>query len=182
MERVLTLRDCPARLSPAAMPPDTGVVIAALPAAPNLLGLSRASAEGVMKRYRTAVAFEGTPSDPLACVVEQSIAPGEPLDPAVRLTVKCQVPAAAGSGVGASVPDLTGLPLRQAINRLILEGLRPSISGNGFVAAQAPAPGALVRRGTACALVCKPVPPSADRPAQYAYQAPGPEPRRGGAR
>jgi len=165
MERVLALRDCPARLSPAATPPDTGAVYVGLPTMPNLLGLSRASAEGVLRRYQMAAAFDGE-----GIVIEQSAPPGQPLGPGVRLTARCRPLTASRSDApdrpfasGIAVPDLTGLPLRQAVNRLSAEGLRPSISGNGFVAAQAPAPGALVRRGSACALVCKPEPPAPER-------------------
>lgn len=173
MERVLALRDCPARLSPIATPPDTGAVYAGPPTMPSLLGLSRNSAEGVLRRYQIAAGFEGGEG----VITQQSIPPGEPLGPGVRLTVKCQPLTAARNDAGIAVPDLTGLPLRQAINRLSAEGLRPSISGNGFVAAQAPAPGSLVRHGSACALVCKPEPPSVERPSQFAGRTPGQEMR-----
>ncbi|MSS70057.1 MAG: PASTA domain-containing protein [Candidatus Latescibacteria bacterium] len=170
LERVLALRDCPARLSPVGTPPDTGAVYAGPPTMPNLLGLSRGSAEGVLRRYQMVAGFEGE-----GVITEQSILPGEPLGSNVRLTLKCQALMMARNDAGTAVPDLTGLPLRQAINRLSAQGLRPSIYGNGFVAAQAPAPGSLVRHGSACALVCKPEFLPVEHPSPYVAQAPGQE-------
>jgi cell division protein FtsI (penicillin-binding protein 3) len=56
-------------------------------------------------------------------------------------------------GMGKEVmPDLTGLSMRNAMNRIEGKGLIIKISGNGKVIEQTPRPGALIERGDICYL------------------------------
>ena len=137
---------------------------------PNIIGLSLQSAEKVLRRYRMSATFEVPYRSNAAFVTEQSVQAGEPLNSDVRISVKCKPMMVAHSPFDISVPNLNGLPLRQAINRLSIEGLRTSISGNGLVASQSLLPGSVVKSGTSCALICLPAQPPTERPMEFAYQ------------
>lgn len=54
-------------------------------------------------------------------------------------------------GVGF-VPDVTGLPAREAVRTLARAGLAARLTGHGFVTAQEPVAGAPLERGAACSL------------------------------
>jgi hypothetical protein len=64
------------------------------------------------------------------------------------------IPAAGNSG--DVVPDLTGLSLRQAMNRLTTLKLSPLVRGSGSVIAQIPVAGTPAARGMKVTLVCEP--------------------------
>jgi stage V sporulation protein D (sporulation-specific penicillin-binding protein)/penicillin-binding protein 2B len=53
------------------------------------------------------------------------------------------------------VPDVRGLSLRRAMNRLSTQQLDININGSGVVAAQSPAPGEQVKVGTKVTLRCQ---------------------------
>ncbi len=56
-------------------------------------------------------------------------------------------------GMGKEVmPDLTGLSMRNAMNRIEGKGLIIKISGNGKVIEQTPRPGAVIEKGDICYL------------------------------
>ncbi len=55
------------------------------------------------------------------------------------------------------VPDVRGLSLRMAINRLYESGIGVRLKGSGYVVAQYPRPGSSLRNGETCVLQCKPV-------------------------
>jgi membrane peptidoglycan carboxypeptidase len=57
----------------------------------------------------------------------------------------------------ATLPDLRGLSLRDALRRLSSMAIRASVSGTGVVAGQFPPAGSPVRQGDCCALDCRPV-------------------------
>lgn len=69
-----------------------------------------------------------------------------------------------GDGVAASTalapeetvhtPDVTGIPLRQAIHRLTSTGLRVKASGSGRVVRQVPRAGTRLSRGSFCEVTC----------------------------
>jgi hypothetical protein len=50
------------------------------------------------------------------------------------------------------MPDLRGLSAREALRLLSRIGMTAELSGDGFVEAQTPAPGAVLLRGDACSL------------------------------
>ncbi len=53
------------------------------------------------------------------------------------------------------VPDVRGLSVRMAINKMHAEGLDVKVRGSGFVMNQLPAPGSRLPEGTACVLHCR---------------------------
>ena len=50
------------------------------------------------------------------------------------------------------MPDLTGLSMRSAMNRMEGKGLIVRITGNGKVVDQTPSPGTLIEKGDICYL------------------------------
>jgi cell division protein FtsI (penicillin-binding protein 3) len=54
------------------------------------------------------------------------------------------------------IPDLRGLTIRHALNRLVLERMVPSVNGSGIVMSQNPSPGEKVKVGTRIYLNCEP--------------------------
>jgi stage V sporulation protein D (sporulation-specific penicillin-binding protein) len=54
------------------------------------------------------------------------------------------------------IPDLRGLTIRHALNRLVLERMVPSVNGSGIVISQNPSPGEKVKIGTRIQLNCEP--------------------------
>ena len=64
-------------------------------------------------------------------------------------------PAADGS---VAVPDVRGLSIRRAMNRLVAEEFDVTVRGSGTVVRQVPAPGQRVRAGTGVVLECTPRP------------------------
>ncbi|HTK28453.1 MAG TPA: penicillin-binding transpeptidase domain-containing protein [Vicinamibacterales bacterium] len=66
------------------------------------------------------------------------------------------------------VPDLTGASAREALRRLVAAGLAARFTGDGFVVAQDPAPGAPIEPGSTCRVTL-------DRsPARHPAEAPQP--------
>lgn len=55
------------------------------------------------------------------------------------------------------VPDVRGMSLRMAINKLYESGIAVRLKGSGYVVAQFPRPGSSIRNGETCVLQCKPV-------------------------
>jgi cell division protein FtsI/penicillin-binding protein 2 len=72
---------------------------------------------------------------------------------AVRLTAGHGTTAREG---GVPVPDVRGLAIRRAVNRLTIAGLDVSVEGSGVVTAQSPAAGQNVVAGTCIVLRCSP--------------------------
>jgi len=56
----------------------------------------------------------------------------------------------------AVVPSLLGLPMRRAVSMLALQHLDIALSGSGLVAAQSPAPGTQMKRGSRVMVRCEP--------------------------
>ncbi len=54
------------------------------------------------------------------------------------------------------MPDVTGLPLRQALSKLSVMGLKPVVYGHGKVIRQKPEPGSQVRTGIRVVVECEP--------------------------
>jgi cell division protein FtsI/penicillin-binding protein 2 len=89
-------------------------------------------------------------------VLAQSPVSGSKVRPgsAVRLTV-VRGGTAAKAGV-VPVPDVRGLAIRRAVNRLTVAGLDVSVEGSGVVTAQSPAAGQNVVPGSCIVLRCSP--------------------------
>jgi cell division protein FtsI (penicillin-binding protein 3) len=54
------------------------------------------------------------------------------------------------------VPDLTGFPLREALQRSVELGVKPRIVGTGLLSRQEPPPGATLKKGEALVMVFEP--------------------------
>jgi cell division protein FtsI (penicillin-binding protein 3) len=54
------------------------------------------------------------------------------------------------------VPDLTGFPVREAVQKGVELGLSPRVIGTGLLARQEPEPGAVSKKGQALLLVFEP--------------------------
>ena len=65
---------------------------------------------------------------------------------------------AAGLAGFSVVPDVHGLSMRRAMNRLASEQLDAEVSGSGVVCAQSPLPGTQVNPGSRIAVRCEPRP------------------------
>ncbi len=64
--------------------------------------------------------------------------------------------AAASSPNSSQVPDLKGMSIRRAMNRLMTEKLDVAVVGSGIVVSQSPIAGTLVSSGTKVTLTCEP--------------------------
>jgi len=53
------------------------------------------------------------------------------------------------------VPDVRGLSIRSAINKLHAEGIDVKVKGSGFVVNQFPTPGARLQQGSVCVVQCR---------------------------
>jgi cell division protein FtsI (penicillin-binding protein 3) len=91
-------------------------------------------------------------------VVRQSPEPGKRVESgdAVRLAVTGE--AVADKKGMMLVPDLRGMSVRRAINRLTVDEFEVRVSGNGVVVQQSPAPGQKVQIGTTVSVQCEPRP------------------------
>lgn len=54
------------------------------------------------------------------------------------------------------LPDVRGLSVREALNRLYQSGVEVRVKGNGFVIAQSPSGGRLVKSNSICTIQCRP--------------------------
>ncbi len=92
-------------------------------------------------------------------VVRQVPEPGKRLSRGekVRLLLETEN-ATTASADGTVVPDLRGMSLRRAINRLVVEDFDVKVRGSGVVIDQLPAPGTRVNPGSAIHLLCEPRP------------------------
>ncbi|MGB2868623.1 MAG: penicillin-binding transpeptidase domain-containing protein [Bacteroidota bacterium] len=92
-------------------------------------------------------------------VVRQSPEPGKKIEKGdvVMLVLNDQSTPQHG---GLAVPDLRGMSLRRAMNRLIIDEFDVKVQGSGVVTRQMPAPGQRVNVGARVYLVCEPRPAS----------------------
>jgi cell division protein FtsI/penicillin-binding protein 2 len=88
-------------------------------------------------------------------VVKQSPEPGKLIEQGdvVILALSDQHGA---PNVGITVPDVRGMSIRRAINRLMIDELDAEIVGSGVVVQQSPAAGTTMRPGGRVRLVCEP--------------------------
>lgn len=91
-------------------------------------------------------------------VVRQSPEPGKRLDrgDVVRLMLNADDPT--GDDGLVQVPDLRGMSMRRAINRLVIEDFDVQVNGSGVVTVQFPSPGQKVNAGSTVQLICEPRP------------------------
>jgi serine/threonine-protein kinase len=126
---------------------------------PNVVGLSRESAESRLDREGLGVAVQMQQSEkPEGEVIAQSPREGTRLDPGGRVTITVSQGV---DVVRVSVPDVEGLTEREALSTLRSQGLAPAVreretdveEEDGTVLAQRPGPGAQLGRGEAVVIV-----------------------------
>jgi len=143
MQRILSLRGTPLRHRAGAL---AGGGVHAPPSDPPAVeGLLRETALRVLARtgWPARVSGRGT-----RVVRQQTNAD----DGTVDLFVAGG--AAPEDGQRVSVPNVVGVPLRQAVSQLTGTGLQVRASGSGWVVGQVPTPGTAVARGTVCRVTC----------------------------
>ncbi len=119
---------------------------------PDVTNLERSAAGDLLEAHGFDVAVSGEGN----VVLGQSPEPGARVRPGsvVRLLVQRGHSAAAAGSV--LVPDVRGLAIRRAVNRLTVAGLDVSLEGSGVVSAQSPAAGQSVAAGSCVSLRCSP--------------------------
>src|SRR5262249_56275594 len=100
---------------------------------PDLRLLPPRTAEQRLEDYGLRARFEGDGERVLA----QSPAAGEAAERGAQVTAWLSVP---DDSTSRLLPDLTGLPAREALRRLSLHQVQASIEGSGRVVRQDPAP------------------------------------------
>jgi cell division protein FtsI (penicillin-binding protein 3) len=91
-----------------------------------------------------------------AVVLSQSPPPGTTVASGSTVTLRTDDRAISLPAGYTLVPELRGLSMRRAINRLTNHRLDVSVAGSGTVTGQNPAPGERVRQGTLISLRCAP--------------------------
>jgi cell division protein FtsI/penicillin-binding protein 2 len=128
----------------AARPPAPAPVVV-----PDLRLLPQREVERRLAGQGLRVRFAGRGPRALA----QDPAAGQAAERGARVTVWLEPPADSSR---ATVPDLTGLPLREALRRLGRLQVQAKISGRGLVVRQSPPPGSPLTPRTECVLWCEP--------------------------
>jgi stage V sporulation protein D (sporulation-specific penicillin-binding protein) len=127
----------------AAKPPAPASVVV-----PDLRLLPQLAAERRLVQHGLRARFEGRGSRALA----QSPVAGQAAERGARVTVWL----AAREGSAGLLPDVVGLPLREALRRLTPWQVRTRITGSGIVVRQTPAAGTPLAPGSECRLWCEP--------------------------
>jgi cell division protein FtsI/penicillin-binding protein 2 len=138
----------------AAKPPAPAAVVV-----PDVRLLPPRAAERRLAEHALRAHFEGRGPRALA----QKPAAGQAAERGASVTVWLATPE---DSLGRVLPDLVGLPLREALRQLTLRQVQARIEGRGIVVRQAPAPGTALSPGAECRLWCEP------RPAAFAWPAP----------
>jgi cell division protein FtsI/penicillin-binding protein 2 len=116
---------------------------------PDLSLLLRGGAESRLAELGLRVHFGG--SGPR--VVAQEPAAGQAVERGSSVTAWLSAP----GDSAARLPDLVGLPVREAVRRLTRLGVRVRIEGIGVVTRQSPAPNSVLPLGGECRLWCEPI-------------------------
>jgi beta-lactam-binding protein with PASTA domain len=91
-------------------------------------------------------------------VVRQVPEPGKHLEKDDVVQIVLNEPGADASGGPPVVPDVRGMSLRRAINRLVVDDFDIQVRGSGVVVSQVPAAGQRVQAGATIHLACEPRP------------------------
>ena len=128
----------------AAKPPAPAAVVV-----PDLRLLPQLAVERRLAEHGLRARFEGRGARALA----QAPAAGQAAERGASVTVWLAAPA---DSAGLLLPDLVGLPLREALRRLTPRQVRTRVSGSGIVVRQTPAAGTPLWPGSECRLWCVP--------------------------
>jgi len=113
---------------------------------PDISGLTKDSAEKVLKKSRIQYQFAGSGKT----IMYQAPRAGTKMDKTRMLTAYFDN----SSGKERIVPDCNGKDLRDAVNLVNINGLTPYIIGFGKVKKQFPEAGTMMRAAEACTLIC----------------------------
>lgn len=144
-------------LGPASGPVASRPPAVAAVTAPDLRLLPPREAERQLADYGLHARFEGDGPR----VLSQSPAAGQPVDRGGSVVAYLSPPR---DSVGQSLPNLAGMPVREALRQLSLRQVTARIEGRGLVVRQEPAPGTALPLTGGCRLWCA-VPDAATRPA-----------------
>jgi len=89
-------------------------------------------------------------------VLRQSPEPGSKIEPGDLVTLFLTARDKLVTHGYVETPDLRGLTIRRAVNRLAIERIVPTVNGSGLVVSQIPSPGEKVKVGTRVYLNCEP--------------------------
>jgi cell division protein FtsI/penicillin-binding protein 2 len=89
-------------------------------------------------------------------VLRQSPEPGKKIEKNESITLILNSDSTIATNGTITVPDVRGMSVRRAMNRLVIDDFGVKLQGNGVVASQIPAAGARVRLGSAILLQCEP--------------------------
>ena len=145
VQRILSLRRSSVRHRAAGIPVDADARSAKIPA---LDGLPGDAAARVLVRNGLRSRVKGSGDRVVAQEAGQSGGSGE-------VTIRLGSVDSAGMAGSVRIPDVTGIPLRQAVFRLTSAGLQVTAKGSGSVISQSPGSGQVVRRGTTCRVSCR---------------------------
>lgn len=117
---------------------------------PSMKGLTSIDAANKLRALGLNSQIVGDP----AVVMKQFPLAGAELNRGSNVTLYTNTFTAA-HGDSISVPNLTGVALREAVQNLVQANLKVKVSGSGIVETQNPEPGTLVVCGTVCEIACR---------------------------
>ena len=127
----------------AARPPAVPAVIA-----PDLTLLPARQAERRLRDFGLRARFEGQGPR----VLFQTPGAGQPVDRGGSVTAWLSPPRDSSH---SRLPDLTGMPMREALRQLSVRQVRPRLTGHGLVVRQDPAPGTPLPLEGSCRIWCE---------------------------
>ncbi len=133
----------------AAKPPAPAAVVV-----PDVRLLPPRAAERRLAEHGLRARFQGSGPRALA----QQPAAGQAAERGAGVIVWLATPA---DSSGRVLPDLVGLPLREAMRQLTLRQVQARIAGRGIVVRQSPAPGTVLAADAECSLWCEAGPAAA---------------------
>ena len=108
------------------------------------------------KRMLASLGLTGRTYGAGPLVVRQTPDAGKPIEPGDAVTLvlgKATRPSGDGT---IAVPDVRGMSIRRAMNRMAVDEFDVTIHGSGLVRSQSPLPGSKARAGTHVTLICEP--------------------------
>jgi cell division protein FtsI (penicillin-binding protein 3) len=125
---------------------------------PDVCELRAEVAERVLKSHGLkSEKMSSKPSLPEnGIIVHQSPEPGVRVERRAVVQLLVLADNEMGKDGFAYLPDVRGMSIRRAVNRLSVSRIEANVLGSGVVASQSPYPGEQVRLGSKCVLYCKP--------------------------
>lgn len=110
------------------------------------------------RQLLSSIGLKGRAYGTGSLVVRQTPEGGRPAEAGDVVSLMLGTAARPSTDGSVSVPDLRGMSVRRAMNRLVVEEFDVVVRGSGVVRQQMPAPGARIRSGATVTLVCEPRP------------------------